>query len=62
MTDEWITPRDLAREWRRDVSTIYAKIRRDVIPAHDFDGVLWISRRELDEAMRSAPLARRRAA
>lgn len=62
MTDEWITPRDLAAEWHRDPSTIYAKIRRGVIPAHDFDGVLWISRRELDEAMRSAPLAGRRAA
>jgi hypothetical protein len=40
MTPEWMTPRDLAAEWQRDPSTIYAKIRRGVIPAHDFDGVL----------------------
>ena len=59
--DEWITPRQLAAEWQRDVSTIYAKIRRGVIPAHDFDGVIWISRTELDAAMRRAPSARRAA-
>ena len=59
---DWLTVRQVADLLGYDVSTVYAKIRRGVIPAHDFDGRTFVSRRELDRAMRQSPPARGRAA
>jgi excisionase family DNA binding protein len=58
---EWLTPDDVAEQLRLEVSTVYQKIRRGVIPAHRFDGRIYVSRAELDEAIRSAPRPERAA-
>lgn len=58
---DWMTVRQVAAELGYDVSTVYAKIKRGVIPAHDFDGRVYVSRRELDAAIRAAPSTRRAA-
>lgn len=53
---EWLTPAEVARYLGlTNVSTVYAKIRRGVIPAHEFDGRQYVSRTELDAMIRAAP-------
>jgi excisionase family DNA binding protein len=52
---EWLTPGEVANYLGlTSGSTVYAKIRRGVIPAHEFDGRLYISRSELDAVIRAA--------
>lgn len=62
MSDEWLTARQVAELLGYEVSTVYAKIRRGVIPAHEFDRRTFVSRSELDDALRSAPPPAGRAA
>lgn len=50
---EWLTPQDVAAELDLADSTVYAKIKRAIIPAHNFDGRLYVSRTELDAALRA---------
>ena len=54
---EWLTPEEVGVELSLAVSTVYSKIKRGTIPAHGFDGRLYVSRTELDAALRAAPLA-----
>jgi excisionase family DNA binding protein len=52
---EWLTPGEVAIYLGlTSGSTVYAKIRRGVIPAHEFDGRLYVSRSELDAVIRAA--------
>jgi hypothetical protein len=54
---EWLTPQNVAVELDLSESTVYAKNKRAIIPSHSFDGRLYVSRTELDAALRAAPLA-----
>lgn len=56
---EWLSPADVAEELGLDVSTIYDKIRRGIIPSHRFDGRTYVNRGELNETIASAPSAAR---
>lgn len=58
---EWLAPHEVATMLGLKPQTVYSKIKRGVIPAHDFDGRLYVSRSELDAAMRSAPAPRKAA-
>jgi excisionase family DNA binding protein len=52
---EWLSVSDAAALLRCQPKTIYSKIDRGVLTGHRFDGRVYVSRRELDTAIREAP-------
>lgn len=59
---EWLTPDQVAAELSLERSTVYAKIKRGVIPSHRHDGKIYVSRSELNAAIADAPSAAREVA
>ncbi len=51
---EWLTVEQAAALLGCTSKAVYSKIDRGVLRAHRFDGRVYLSRRELDEAIRKA--------
>lgn len=54
---EWLTVDAAAELMGTSTKAIRGKLERGVLEAHRFDGRVYVSRRELDEAIRKAPAA-----
>jgi excisionase family DNA binding protein len=54
---EWLTIAAAAELIGTTPKAIRGKLERGVLEAHRFDGRVYVSRRELDEAIRKAPTA-----
>ena len=54
---EWLTVDAAAELLGTTPKAIRGKLERGVLEAHRFDGRVYVSRRELDEAIRKAPAA-----
>jgi len=54
---EWLTVEQAAHLLGTSRKAIYSKLDRGALAAHRFDGRVYVSRRELDEAIRRAPAA-----
>jgi excisionase family DNA binding protein len=54
---EWLTVDQAAELLSTTPKAIRGKLARGVLEAHRFDGRVYVSRRELDEAIRKAPAA-----
>jgi excisionase family DNA binding protein len=54
-TWEWLTVERAAELLGVTPKAVYAKLARGVLRPHRFDGRVYLSRRELDEAIRRAP-------
>jgi excisionase family DNA binding protein len=54
---EWLTVDAAAELLQCTPKAIRGKLERGVLEAHRFDGRVYVSRRELDEAIRKAPAA-----
>lgn len=52
---EWLTVDQAAELLSTTPKAIRGKLERGVLEAHRFDGRVYVSRRELDEAIRKAP-------
>lgn len=52
---EWLTVDQAAKLLGCTPKAIRGKLERGVLEAHRFDGRVYVSRRELDEAIRKAP-------
>lgn len=54
---EWLSVEQAAELLGCTRKAIYSKLDRGALTAHRFDGRVYVSRRELDEAIRKAPAA-----
>lgn len=54
---EWLTVERAAELLGVTPKAVYAKVSRGVLRAHRFDGRIYLSRRELDQAIRRTPTA-----
>ncbi|MGH3143527.1 MAG: helix-turn-helix domain-containing protein [Gaiellales bacterium] len=52
---EWITVEQAAALLGVTAKAVYSKLKRGALTAHRFDGRVYLSRCELDEAIRDAP-------